>query len=82
VLDAATDANSAIMLAKALTQGGRIAIVLPNMPEKDKIPNGVEVVQTRVAEAYESKTDFAAKWYKRFGEWLEDGSFKGARTLQ
>lgn len=76
IFDAATDKESAKTLAKALPNGGTISIILPHMP--DSLPDGVEVKQTRVAVAYETRPDFASRWYDQLAAWLEEGKFKGA----
>jgi hypothetical protein len=63
--------------------GGQVAIVNPTLRDKDLakvgIPSNVSIRRVMVKTAHEPVTngEFARKYYRLFGQWLEEGKLKG-----
>ncbi|TDL15540.1 GroES-like protein [Rickenella mellea] len=66
------------VLSKTSANGkGKVTYILPLADEESKkIPNGIEPVWTWVGTAYGEYNEFATKYYRLLGGWLDEGSFK------
>ncbi|TDL25370.1 GroES-like protein [Rickenella mellea] len=66
------------VLSKTSANGkGKVTHILPLAEEEAKqIPNDIEPVGTWVRTAYGENSEFAAKYYRLLGRWLDEGSFK------
>lgn len=87
VYDAVSTEDTVEMLATQALQkhasdggqgGGRtITTVLPAHENGEGLSvSNVKVVRTMVGSAHAEHAEFAAKWYRQIGAWLDDGSFK------
>jgi NADPH:quinone reductase len=91
--DAISENGSMQLLAKALDNKGKIAIVLPRDPTHklrqvsssneqttfDELPETVVTVESSVPSAHDKDKDFASKYFILFGRLLEEGLFKTNR---
>ncbi|KXS20778.1 GroES-like protein [Gonapodya prolifera JEL478] len=77
------DSTSFVELAQVLQpQGGIVAVVIP-VPEPDKaqLPSNIEAPWTLVGTAHHptaagGDADFAYRWFRQLGKWLEEGKFR------
>lgn len=67
---------SAVVDVLAAAGGGKMTFVIPE-PEGYKPPASVTLDRTYVGTAHSTDSEFAAKWYRIIGGWLEDGKFEG-----
>jgi NADPH:quinone reductase-like Zn-dependent oxidoreductase len=78
--DAVSTDSTVDFLAKVVdgSGGGLITTVLPTRGEEkpDSIPSSVKVVRTMVGTAHSDDSEFAKKWYRIIGGWLDQGKFK------
>ncbi|KAI9021869.1 chaperonin 10-like protein [Hyaloraphidium curvatum] len=75
--------TTTLQLAEALQpEGGRLTTVLPTKeetePEAAGMPKNVAIDRTMVGTAHDKAKDgeFAEKWFRIMGDWLENGKFK------
>ena len=91
--DAVSENGSMQLLAKAMENSGKIAIVLPRDPEQKlrqvshdtdqtqfaDIPESVVTVESSVPSAHGKDAEFARKYFILFGRLMEEGMFKPNR---
>ncbi|KAM0746333.1 GroES-like protein [Meredithblackwellia eburnea MCA 4105] len=72
----------AIAYAFEKNGGGSITYVLTlSDAEVAALPKTVVPIRTLVATAYGADAEFSTKWYKKVGEWLEEGAFKSQQAV-
>lgn len=78
VYDAVSESSIKDAIAYGLQpRGGSVTHVLPYSSSGPMdSPKNVKFTQTLVGAAHAGKEDFAAKWYKELGTWLESGTFR------
>ena len=78
--DGVSSKNTIITLGKVVGAygGGKMAHVLPTDVDKDPslLPQGVTTSNTNVFESFKGDRDFAHKWYRIIGRWVDEGKFK------
>ncbi|TDL25380.1 GroES-like protein [Rickenella mellea] len=84
--DCVSENGSILLLARVLSKTsadgkGKVNHILHLADgESKQIPNGIEPVLTWVDTAYGEYVEFAAKYYRLLGRWLDEGSFKPSRV--
>jgi len=83
VYDAVSTEKTVEMLATQALQkhandnGRTITTVLPAHEDGEGLSvSNVRVIRTMVGTAHAEHAEFAKKWYRQIGSWLDDGSFK------
>jgi hypothetical protein len=79
--DAISEKGTEKIIANAMKEGGeKITHVLTYTEEElSHLPKNVEMIRTLVGTAHAEDGEFARKWYKVVGEWLEKGEFRGQK---
>jgi NADPH:quinone reductase-like Zn-dependent oxidoreductase len=73
-----TETNLVIAKVVAAFGGGKMSHVLPTDVVKDPslLPEGVSTLDSAVFDAQDKDAEFAAKWYRLIGKWIDSGKFK------
>lgn len=78
--DGVSTTNTLVTLGKVVGAygGGKMAHVLPTDVDRDSslLPNGVSTSNTNVFTTFKDQKEFASKWYRIIGKWVDEGKFK------